>query len=375
MALCLPLTTWLRIWTHRLLTMRLLIVTNDYPPKPGGIQMYLRDLVEAYPDEVHVVAPYDPSAGLTETGVSRGTTGYMLPTRTTARAIATAADRFDPEAVLFGAPHPLPFLGDVIRRAFGVPIGVLSHGAEVTIPGAVPGFRQILGRNLASADVRFAVSRYTARKVQRISGKPVEFLGAGVDTSTFTPANAALFNDPPVVGCVSRFVPRKGQDRLIEAAADLDQEVELLFVGKGRTEDQLRRKADKLGVRARFEVDVPWSQLPGLYQEMDIFCMPCKSRWGGLEVEGLGLVFLEAAATGIPVLAGDSGGSPETVLPGQSGFVVPDVDAIVEGLEMLLGDPPAARRMGAEGRRLVESEFTWERVVDRLHGGFEPFLD
>jgi phosphatidylinositol alpha-1,6-mannosyltransferase len=355
--------------------MRLLIVTNDYPPRPGGIQMYLKNLVEAYPDEVHVVAPHDPNADVDEVGVSRGSTSYMLPTRATAQTIAAAAERFEPDAILFGAPHPLSFLGDLLRRAFGVPIGVLSHGAEITIPGAAPGLRQVLGRTLASADVRFAVSRYTARKVQRISGKPVEFLGAGVDTETFRPSSETLFKDPPVVGCVSRFVPRKGQARLIQAAAILDRDVELLFVGKGRTEDHLRRKADKLGVRVRFEIDVPWSQISDLYREMDIFCMPCQSRWGGLEVEGLGLVFLEAAATGLPVLAGDSGGSPETVLPGQSGFVVADIDAIVEGLEMLLGDPPAARGMGEEGRRFVESEFTWDRVVERLYRGFEPFLD
>ena len=355
--------------------MRLLIVTNDYPPKPGGIQMYLKNLVEEYPDEVHVVAPHDPMAEPNEEGVTRDSAGYMLPTRSTAKTIAVAAEKFEPDAVLFGAPHPLPLLGDLLRRAFGVPIGVLSHGAEITIPGAVPGVRQILGRSLSSADVRFAVSRYTARKVKRISGEPVVFLGAGVDLNAFKPPDEPSFNSPQVVGCVSRFVPRKGQDRLIEAAAQLDREVELLFVGKGRTEEQLRKKARNLGVNARFEVDVPWSRLPGLYQEMDVFCMPCKSRWGGLEVEGLGLVYLEAAATGIPVLVGNSGGSPETVLPGESGFVVTDVDAITEGLEILLSDPSAARQMGQEGRRLVESEYTWECVVERLYGGFEPFLD
>jgi phosphatidylinositol alpha-1,6-mannosyltransferase len=354
--------------------MRLLIVTNDYPPKPGGIQMYLKNLVEAYPDPVHVVAPHDPSAEPNEVGVTRGSASYMLPNRTSARTIADAAERFEPDAVLFGAPHPLPYLGDLLRRAFGVPIGVLSHGAEITLPGAVPGLRQVLGRNLASADVRFAVSRYTARKVQRISGRPVEFLGAGVDVNTFRPPADPPHNDLPVVGCVSRFVPRKAQGRLIEAAGAIDRDIELLFVGKGRTENQLRRKAERLGVRTRFEVDVPWSRLPDLYQQMDVFCMPCRSRWGGLEVEGLGLVFLEAAATGIPILVGDSGGSPETVLPGETGFVVADVDGIVEGLEILLDDAVSARRMGAEGRRLVKSEFTWQRVVERLYVGFEPFL-
>jgi phosphatidylinositol alpha-1,6-mannosyltransferase len=128
--------------------------------------------------------------------------------------------------------------------------------------------------------------------------------------------------------------------------------------------------ADKLGVRTRFAVDVPWSELPGLYRQMDVFCMPCKSRWGGLEVEGLGLVFLEAAATGLPVLAGDSGGSPETVIPGETGYVVHSVDDIVQGLEMLLGDPERARAMGIAGRQFVEVVFTWPRVVERFRAGF-----
>lgn len=354
--------------------MRLLIVTNDYTPKPGGIQMYLKNLVGVYPGEIHVVAPSDVVEGREEPGVTRGSRSYMLPTKATAATIYRAAEHFEPDAVLFGAPHPLPFLGNALRRELGVPIGVLSHGAEVTIPGAIPGVRQLLGRSLASADVRFAVSTYTARRVQRISGKSVVFLGAGVDVDVFMPPRDTPHNDPPVVGCVSRFVPRKGQARLIEAAARLDSDVELLFVGKGRTEAQLRKRAMNLGVRARFEVDVPWSELAGLYQQMDVFCMPCRSRWGGLEVEGLGLVFLEAAATGVPVLAGDSGGSPETVLPGQTGFVVSDVAAIAEGLEILLADRSAAGRMGVAGRRFVESEFTWDHVVERLYAGFAPHL-
>jgi len=104
---------------------------------------------------------------------------------------------------------------------------------------------------------------------------------------------------------------------------------------------------------------------------MDVFCMPCKSRWGGLEVEGLGLVFLEAAASGLPVLAGDSGGSPETVIPGETGYVVHSVDDIVEGLEMLMDDPARSRSMGVAGRTLVEDVFTWPKVVERFREGFE----
>jgi phosphatidylinositol alpha-1,6-mannosyltransferase len=200
------------------------------------------------------------------------------------------------------------------------------------------------------------------------------FVGAGVEVDTFTPARDKPVGVPPVVGCVSRFVPRKGQDRLLDAVARLDREVRVLLVGKGRTEGSLRERARDLGLDVRFAVDVPWADLPGLYREMDVFCMPTSSRWGGLEVEGLGLVYLEAAATGLPVLAGDSGGSPETVVPGVTGYVVSSVDDVVEGLTMLLDDPVGAAEMGRAGRRFVESEFTWERVVERFMAGFAPHL-
>ena len=349
--------------------MRLLLITNDYPPKPGGIQQYLANVVDAYPDEFHVIAPAD--AGAEPDGrISRHTTSFMWPTKSVAAWVEERAVAFAPDAILFGAPHPLPFLGPRLRERLGVPYGVLSHGAEVTIPAAAPGSRQTIAKALRDADVRFAVSRFTADRVQRLTGKDVVFVGAGVDIETFTPPPNGE-GEIPVVGCVSRFVPRKGQHRLIEAAARFDGPIEVLLVGKGRKEAQLRKLADKLGVRVRFAIDVPWRDLPGLYREMDVFCMPCKSRWGGLEVEGLGLVFLEAAATGLPVLAGDSGGSPETVIPAETGYVVHSVDDIVEGLSMLLDDPAEARRMGLAGRRLVEDVFTWPKVVDRFRKGFE----
>jgi phosphatidylinositol alpha-1,6-mannosyltransferase len=147
------------------------------------------------------------------------------------------------------------------------------------------------------------------------------------------------------------------------------QDVEVLIVGKGRNETKLRRLAARSDVVVRFVVDIPWSQLPEMYRSMDVFCMPCRSRWGGLEVEGLGLVFLEAAAAGLPVLAGSSGGSPETVVPGETGFVVDSVDDIVAGLEILLDDPVRAREMGAKGRRRVVEEYVWDRVASTLVGG------
>ncbi len=354
--------------------MRLLLVTNDYPPKPGGIQMYLQNLVDAIDDPVLVVAPADERVTGPEDGIVRGGRAYMLPDRTTRELVHAAARDFGPDAVLFGAPHPLARMGPWLRERLGVPFGVLGHGAELTLPGSIPGLRRLLGRTLAAADVRFANSRFTAGHVAALSGKDVVTIGAGVEIDTFTPPDTPPDNEVPVVGCVSRFVPRKGQDRLLQAVARLDRDVEVLLVGTGRMEGKLRALAADLGVRTRFEVDVPWEALPGLYRSMDVFAMPCKSRWGGLEFEGLGLVFLEAAATGLPVLAGDSGGSPETVLPGETGFVVSSIDDIVDGLTILLDDPDAAAEMGRAGRRFVEREYTWDRVVERLYEGFRPHL-
>ncbi len=356
--------------------MKLLLITNDYPPKPGGIQTYLGNLVDAYPHEVRVLAPADGPATGTGRGeeiVRRGRLRFMWPTKATVDWFVEEAREFQAEAILFGAPHPLTGSIRRLKSQLGIPIGVLCHGAEVTIPAAIPGLRSWLRRTLRTADALFAVSRYTQRKVSRLTGRDVTWIAAGVDVTTFTPPDSPPANDRPVVGCVSRFVPRKGQHRLIAAAQQVRErgtDVELLIVGKGRLEARLRRLAERSGVPVRFEIDVPWPQLAGLYRSMDVFCMPCRSRWGGLEVEGLGLVFLEAAAAGLPVLAGSSGGSPETVVPGETGFVVHTVNDIVDGLELLLADRNAARGMGAKGRRRVVEEYVWDRVVARLGDGF-----
>lgn len=348
--------------------MRLLVVTNDYPPKPGGIQQWLGNVVDNFEGEVRVLAPADGPAtnARGESVVRRAPQRFMLPTAATARWVAHEIDDFAADAVLFGAPHPLPALIPRLRRTFAGPVAVMTHGAEVTLPAAVPVARQWLKRTLRAADVLFAVSRFTAGKVERLTGMPVVPVGAGVDVASFTPGSPPSH---PVVGCVSRFVPRKGQDRLIAAMAELRRaglEAELLLVGKGRWEARLRRLAADRNVPTRFEVDVPWERLPDVYRQMSIFAMPAKSRWLGLEVEGLGIVYLEAAASGLPVVAGDSGGAPEAVIPGVTGLVSHDDDTLVGAIRMLLEDPVRATEMGAAGRDWVERKHTWQAVSGRI---------
>ena len=239
--------------------MRILLVTNDFPPKPGGIQQYLGNLVGALSAEVRVLAPWDRGE---QPGVVRGDRAFMWPTRSVRRWVQAQIGEFHPDVVLFGAPHPLAWMGPRLRRDTGVPYAVLCHGAEVTIPAAFPITRQLLPRPLARADAVFAVSRFTRDRVQRLAGRPVHYVGGGVDAA-FAPGDPPT--GVPVVGCVSRFVPRKGQRRVLEAAARLraeGRELAVLLVGAGRDERSLRRAALRLEVPARFEVGVPWDRLP-----------------------------------------------------------------------------------------------------------------
>lgn len=352
---------------------RLLLITNDYPPKRGGIQQYLGNLIDAFDGEVLVLAPADGPAAATrrgETVVRRHGRRFLWPTPGVRRWIVSHIEAFAPDLVLFGAPYPLAWLTPRLKRDLDVAVGILCHGAEITVPAIVPGLRTLMRRSLRSADHRFAVSRFTARRVEALSGGRATYVGSGVDADSFSPAPShADASGAVVVGCVSRFVPRKGQARLLRALARVRADgtaAEALIVGSGRKERSLRRLAGRLGVPARFEVDVPWGTLPDLYRQMTAFCMPCRSRWFGLEVEGLGIVYLEAAASGLPVLAGDSGGAPETVVPGRTGFVVHSIGDIVEALEMLIGDRKRADEMGAAGREYVSSAYSWSLAAGRI---------
>jgi len=348
---------------------RLLLVTNDYPPKAGGIQQYLAGLMGAFGGSVRVLAPRDgPGPG----DVVRDPRRFMWPTRRVRRWVESQIEAFRPDLVLFGAPHPLALMGPRLRRDTGVPYGVVCHGAEVTIPAAIPGMRQVLRRPLRRADVLFAVSRFTQAKVERLTRRGVERIGAGVGPE-FTPPPRPP-EGPIRVGCISRFVPRKGHDRVLRACARLVAEghdVEAVMVGRGRRERRLRRLADRLDVSATFEVGLSFGELPDAYRRLHVFAMPCHSRWFGLEAEGFGVVFLEAAATGLPVVAGDSGGAPETVEPGSTGYVVADEDMLLDALRRLVADPELRASLGVAGAVRVRNSYSWEAVASRFEAGLQ----
>lgn len=354
--------------------MRVLLITNDYPPRPGGIQQYLSNLVRYSSASIRVLAPAHPEAP-EEPHVVRSAWKFMWPSARVRGWVAGRIGEFAPDVLLFGAPHPLAQLGPRLSRTFGLPYVVIAHGAEVTLPGAVPGLRQLLGRTFRHASMVLTVSRYTARRVDRMGATRTAVLGAGVDLDTFHPGASTPGRDRPVIGCISRLVPRKGHLRVLAAAERLSAAgtpVSVLLAGQGRLEGRVRNRAARATVPVEIVTGAAWDQLPGLYRSCDVFVMPARSRWLGLEVEGLGIVYLEASATGLPVVAGTSGGAPETVVPGVTGYVAVTTGQIVEAVRLALEQRP---EMGAAARARAERHFSWESVAGRLDSALRLAVD
>jgi phosphatidyl-myo-inositol dimannoside synthase len=367
---------------------RTLLVTNDFPPRTGGIQTYLHAFAERLPsDELVVYAPAWPGAAEFDAAspvpVHRHPTSLMLPVPTVAARAAALAREYGATTVWFGAAAPLALLGPHLRRRAGVERVIGStHGHEVGW-SMLPGGRQTLRRIGADADVLTTISRYTRSRVAAAFGPraALEVVPAGIDTDRFRPDPAARaelrrryrVGDAPLVVCVSRLVARKGQDTLIRALPLVRERVpgaRVLLVGGGLGGDRLRRLAREVGVDEHvvFAGAVPEAEVAAHHAVGDVFALPCRTRGGGLDVEGLGIVLLEAAAAGLPVVAGDSGGAPETVQEGRTGHVVDgrNIAAIASAVAGLLADPERARAMGAAGRAWMRQEWTWPARVARL---------
>ena len=362
--------------------MRTLVVTNDFPPRPGGIQAYVHALAVRQPaDEVVVLtsswkgdAAFDAQQPFP---VVRASTSVLLPTRGVLRQARDLARAEGCDRVWFGASAPLGLLA----RGLGLDRAVASTYGHEVMWARLPGSRQLLQRIGRDLDVVTYLADYTrARLASCFPRTTMAALPSGVDTDVFRPDVVSVrerlgLASRPVVVCVSRVVPRKGQDVLVRALPLVQQAVPdaaLLVVGGGPALPRVRELADQLGVGPSVVTtgSVPWEELPAHYAAGDVFAMPCRSRFGGLEVEGLGIVFLEASATGLPVVAGRSGGSPDTVRHGETGYLVDgtSVTEVAQRLVELLTDPARARAMGAAGRAWVERDWQWDGLAQRLRG-------
>jgi phosphatidylinositol alpha-1,6-mannosyltransferase len=366
---------------------RTLLVTNDYPPRIGGIQRTLEALVRQLPpDRVAVLCPDSEGAeafdAQTAYRVFRRPERFLWPRPEIWRAIGEVAGGFGAEVVLFGATYPLGLLGPRLAKA-GTPYLAAAHGFEYWLSIA-PGTHALVRRATSrAARVPVMCSAFVARVVRTAVPRPVpvSVLYPGADIHAFHPdlpfedlrERHGLEGRPSVV-CVSRLVPRKGQDVLIRAMPEIRRKVPdaaLLIVGEGPYRTRLRALAARAPAGSVvFAGQVSERDLPRYYRAGDVFAMPCRTRAGGLEVEGWGNVFIEAAACGRPVVVGDSGGARESLVPGETGLLVDgsDVGAVAEAVGSLLAHPGRAQAMGRAGRERVERAFTWERAGRQLAG-------
>ena len=372
---------------------RVLLVTNDFPPRRGGIQSYLGEfvgrLVKAGSHAVTVYAPqwkgddaFDVAAEETGYRVVRHPGTLMLPgPAVDARMRRLIADEGS-DTVWFGAAAPLALLAQRARQAGATRVLASTHGHEVGW-SMLPVARSVLRRIGEDADVVTFVSRYTRSRFAPAFGPTasLEYLPPGVDADRFRPDPAARaelrgryrLGERPTVVCVSRLVPRKGQDVLIKALPSIRKRVDgsaLVIVGGGPYLEALRKLADECGVadHVTFTGGVASSELPAHHAMADVFAMPCRTRGAGMDVEGLGIVFLEASASGVPVIAGKSGGAPEAVQHNKTGLVVDgrSVAQVADAVSKLLTDRDRAAMMGATGREWVTSQWRWDTLAGRL---------
>jgi phosphatidylinositol alpha-1,6-mannosyltransferase len=374
---------------------RHLLVTNDYPPKTGGIQVYLHELWRRLEQGRAVVLTasshpntpaFDKDSEIVVERISAKT--LFLPTPGARRAIEAAIARHQPDLVLLDPAWPLGLLGP----SLSVPYGVIVHGSEVTIPGRLPFIASSLRYVLKRASVVICAGSYPEAEVRRNvaeSAPPIIQVPPGVDTRRFVPIDGArrdevraalgLDRDAFLVSSYSRLVPRKGMDTLLKAAAELRDEFPHLHVaigGSGRDEARLKKLATRVGAPVTFLGRVPDDVLSDWLGASDLMVMDCRSRWFGLEQEGFGIVFVEAAATGVAQIAGKSGGSHEAVVNGVTGFVVGEprnAPLLAKAVRILMVDDERRREFGRASRTYVEEQFDWNFLATRLSEDLAPF--
>lgn len=362
-----------------------LVITNDFPPRPGGIQTFIYGLVQGFdPDDVVVLT--SKHTGWQEFDkqekypIFRHNTQMLLPTKAVGDQAITIIKEFNCDRVLFGASAPLGLLANRLKNHGIKKTVAITHGHEVGW-AFTPGLKQTFQKIVKDVDKLTYLTKFTFEQIsEAISSDQLEKfeqLTPGIDINMFNPENKTngqsqkirerfRLGNKPVVVCVSRLMARKGQDTLIEVWPEVLKKVpdaHLLIVGGGSLKQSLHKKTFDNNVHTSVTITgaVDWKELPGFYAAGDVFAMPVRTRNLGFDVEGLGIVYLEASATGIPVIAGNSGGAPEAVFDGVTGFVLnPNNQMILaEKIIELLLNKELSNRLGKQGRSWIEKQWQW----------------
>jgi len=376
---------------------RTLVITNDFPPRPGGIQTFGYEIVRRFePASVTVLtsdwegaAEFDSAQDFK---VIRANTKTLLPSKSTLAMAREIVVSENITRVLFGAAAPLGLLASPLRKLGVKNIVGMTQGHE-TGWAMTPGTRQALRKIGNDTDYLTYISEYTHKKIAKAlspeAAARMRRIVPGVNVTEFSPANSVAGNKlraelgwtgRPVIVCVSRLMARKGQDELIRALPEVHQTspmASLIIVGEGPYRKDLESLVKKFGLEEFVHLTGKVSQndLSKWYAAGDIFAMPCRTRMGGWDVEGLGIVFLEGSATGLPVVVGDSGGAIDAVLDGETGYLVDGANTseIAQRISYLISNPDVAKRMGQAGRNWVSREWTWDQNFKKLDGLLSGF--
>ncbi len=376
--------------------MKHLLVTNDYPPKVGGIQNYLWELWRRLPpDSFEILTrPYRQNPEVQkefdekqEYKIHRSAQNFLLPTQKQAVEIRNLAGRIDAGLIIFDPAIPVGSLGPQLDY----PYGLILHGAEVSVPARVPILKNRLAKVFKEADFLITASKWALSEAERICPKGQMPLGhyipPGVDIERFKPLSEEKIRkirkkhkvdeEDFLLISISRLVPRKGMDSLIKAVAKLNKgirsknrkKIKLLIAGDGRDSKRLTRIIRQHSAPARLLGRITNEELPLLFGAGDLFAMACRTRWNGLEQEGFGIVFVEAASCAIPSIAGKSGGAEEAVVEGETGLVLQnpkDTLDLAEKIYSLMKDEKQLKAMGRAARKRIEAEFSYDILAGRL---------
>lgn len=376
------------------MTGRHLLVTNDFPPKIGGIQQYLFELwrrLDPTTFQVHTT-PYagtEQFDAANEFTTVRSTEPFLLPYPWLAKRLDAAAAEFGAGLHVIDPAVPLAIIGP----SLALPYAVVLHGAEVTVPARLPGASNALATVLDKAKAVISAGEYALSEAERLVGRPLTnvVVPPGVDVEAFAPRSAdanakirATYDiapDAPFIFSLSRLVPRKGMDTLVKVAARLHTKYPDLVVciaGAGRDERRLGQLVERTGAPVRLLGRISETDKSQLMSAADIFAMLCRNRWGGLEQEGFGIVFVEAAAAGTPQIAGRSGGADEAVVDGVTGLVADvdaDIAAVAELFSSLLDDPALRARLGEQGRARAVESFSYDIAAKRLSASLSEWVN
>ncbi len=356
--------------------MNILLITNDWLPKKGGITTYLTKLSENLNSNLIIYAPNWADGD----NVIKSKEKFLLNPNKVFQEVQEIVIQNKVDIILHGSSNPnFLFVNKLTNlelpnqpRHIKIPQYMICHGAEFNILNYIPLLRTILKRNLNNLNKVFTVSEFSRKKLIDITLTEVINIGAGADIEDFQ--RDYKVDEGLTVGVVSRFVSRKKINWLIDVVHEINEEgyaIKLKILGFGKQEGYLKKLAAISSAEVTFFDDLG-EESSDFYKSIDIFAMPSTSKYFDIEYEGLGLVYLEAGTYGLPVIVGASGGSIETILPGRSGFVVSSPKLLKEAILYFINNPEKIAEFGKENKKFVNKNFRWDQVVTDLEKEITP---